>query len=396
MFEIHASGVRDVAHHTQTFLEPLARRASLASRQVMHPRADLQEHAHERHFVAHGFEEQLLEQITGLQPVTVAEKPQRFRKPRVVFKRRKHHDFAAQPKGKLTSVLRPLLIVPLLILNLILWGTPILIGGVVKLLTFGELRHRVNRTLPWFAERFVQGCNLIFDLTLTTKWDVEGIDGLRRDGHYLVISNHVSWIDIFALIRVFYGIAPFTRFFLKSILIWSPIVGQACWALGFPFMRRYTPEYLAKHPEKRGRDLETTRVACRLYRHIPVTILNFVEGTRITPKKHAEQNSPYRHLLRPRPGGISFVLASLGEQVDAMIDVTLVYPDGRITMLDYITNRVPRIIVRGRRLDIPPEFTTSAATEPGPARERFKAWIEQVWREKDERIESLLVQSTPS
>ena len=293
-------------------------------------------------------------------------------------------------------MLRPLLIVPLLILNLILWGTPILIGGLVKLLTFGSWRRAVVRGLTWFAERFVQGCNLIFDLLLTTTWDVEGLGDLRRDGHYLVISNHVSWIDIFALVRVFHGKAPFTHFFLKSILIWFPIVGLACWALGFPFMRRYTPEYLAKHPEKRGRDLETTRVACRVYRHIPVTILNFVEGTRITPRKHAQQKSPYKHLLRPRPGGISFVLASLGEQIDAMIDVTLVYPDGRITMLDYITNRVPRIIVRGRRLAVPPEFWTSAATESGPARERFKAWIEQVWREKDELIDTLLVQSTPS
>jgi 1-acyl-sn-glycerol-3-phosphate acyltransferase len=292
-------------------------------------------------------------------------------------------------------VLRPLLIVPLLILNLILWGTPILLGGVVKLVTFGELRRKVNRALPWFAERFVQGCNLIFDALTTTKWDVEGIDGLRHDGHYLVISNHVSWIDIFALIRVFHGVAPFTRFFLKSILIWFPIVGQACWALGFPFMRRHTPEYLARHPEKRGRDLETTRVACRLYRHIPVTILNFVEGTRITPQKHEEQQSPYKHLLRPRVGGISFVLASLGEQIEAMIDVTLAYPDGRVTMLDYITNRVPRVVVRGRRVEVPPEFCTPAATEPGPARERFKAWIEQVWREKDELIDALLVQSTP-
>ena len=293
-------------------------------------------------------------------------------------------------------MLRPLLIIPLLVLNLILWGTPILLGGVVKLLTFGELRRKVNRTLPWFAQRFVQGNNLIFDLLTTTTWDVAGLDELRRDGHYLVISNHVSWIDIFAVIRVLNAEGPFTRFFLKKVLAWFPILGQACWALGFPFMRRYTPEYLAKHPEKRGRDLETTRVACRLYRHVPVTILNFVEGTRITPRKHAEQKSPYRHLLRPRPGGISFVLASLGEQMDAMYDLTLVYPDGRVTMWDYVTNRVPRIIVRARRLDIPPEFCTSAATEAGPARERFKAWIEQVWREKDELIDSLLVQATHS
>ena len=280
-------------------------------------------------------------------------------------------------------MLRAPLIILLLILNLMFWGTPVLLGGLVKLLTFGELRKRVNRGLPWLAERFVQGNNWIFDSLLDTKWDVEGLEGARPDGRYLIISNHVSWIDIFALFRVFHRRAPFIRFFLKQILIWFPIAGQACWALSFPFMRRYTPDYLAQHPEKRGRDLETTRKACRLYRHIPVAILNFVEGTRISREKLEDQQSPYQHLLRPRVGGISFVLASLGEALDAMYDVTLIYPDPDVTMWDFITNRVPKVIVRARQIEIPDEFRTGAATEPGPARERFKTWIEQLWREKD-------------
>lgn len=284
-------------------------------------------------------------------------------------------------------MVRAPVIIVLLILNLLFWGTPILLGGLVKLLTFGALRRRVNRGLPWLGERWVRGNDLIFDSLLDTKWDIEGIDGTRRDGRYLIISNHVTWIDIFALFRGFHEKAPLIRFFLKRILIWFPIAGQACWALSFPFMRRYTPDYLAQHPEKRGRDLETTRQACRLYRHIPVAILNFVEGTRISREKQEDQQSPYRHLLRPRVGGISFVLASLGEQLDAMYDVTLVYPRPDVTMWDFVTNRVPRIIVRARRLEIPSEFCSAGPTEPGPARDRFKAWIEQLWREKDDLIE---------
>ena len=287
-------------------------------------------------------------------------------------------------------MLRAVAIIILLILNLLFWGTLVLLGGLVKLLTFGRPRQWINRNLPSLGEQWVRGCDWIFDTFLTTRWDVDGVDGLRRDGHYLIISNHVNWIDIFALFRVFRGNAPLIRFFIKRVLIWFPIAGQAAWALSFPFMRRYSPDYLAKHPEKRGRDLETTRTACRLYRHIPVAILNFVEGTRITREKYEEQEPPYKHLLRPRVGGIAFVLASLGEQLDAMIDVTLVYPSPDITMWDFVTNRVPRIVVRARKLDIPPEFCTPAAVEPGPARERFKAWIEEVWREKDQLIDSLL------
>jgi 1-acyl-sn-glycerol-3-phosphate acyltransferase len=254
-----------------------------------------------------------------------------------------------------------------------------------------RLRTRVILTLASLAERWVATNGRIFDLMLPTQWDIAGIpDDIRPDGHYLMISNHVSWVDIFAVAHVFHRRAPFIRFFLKRQLAWFPIVGQACWALEFPFMRRYSPEYLEKHPEKRGRDLHTAHRACQRYRHVPVAIVAFIEGTRFAPEKLAEQDSPYRHLLRPRIGAISFVLASLGDQLDAMLDVTLAYPAGNVTLWQFVTGRVAKIAVRARRLDVPPELCTPAIAEPGPARERFKARIESIWRDKDELLEQLL------
>lgn len=297
-------------------------------------------------------------------------------------------------EGRLRFVLRALVIILLLPFNLIVWGTLILLGGSVKLFTSGGARHRVIRVLSWMGERWVQGNDQIFDWLLSIEWRIEGFEALRPDARYLVISNHVSWVDIFAILRaVRIARAPFVRFFLKQILIWFPIAGQACAALEFPFMRRYTPEYLEQHPEKRGRDLETTREACRRYQHIPVTILNFVEGTRFTRDKHEDQQSPYRHLLRPRVGGAGFVLASLGEQLDAMLDVTIVYPHRDVTMWDFITNRIPWVVVRARPIDVPPEFHSAAITEPGPARDRFKGWVETLWSAKDEEIARILVES---
>lgn len=285
---------------------------------------------------------------------------------------------------------RALLITVLLPLNLILWGTPIFLGGIVKLLTFGESRRRLIRALTWLGERWVDGNHLIFDALLDTEWRVHGVEGARHDGHYLIVSNHLSWVDIFAIVRAFHRKAPFFRFFLKRALIWFPIAGQACWALEFPFMRRYSPEYLAHHPEKRGRDLETTRMACRRYRRIPVTIINFAEGTRFTAEKHEDQQSPYRHLLRPRIGGISFVIASLADQLDALYDVTLIYPQPDVTMWEFASNKLPWVEVRARRMEIPPEFHDAAITEPGPARERFKTWVEDIWQRKDELIASVV------
>ena len=302
---------------------------------------------------------------------------------------------AAWPREfRLSRVLRAVAIIFLLILNLLLSGTLVLVTALVKFLTFGELRRRVILAATWLAQRWVDGNWLIFRTFLDTEWRFIGLDDLRRDGRYLVISNHLSWIDIFACFFAFRD-AAFLRFFLKQILIWFPIAGQACWALSFPFMRRYTPDYLAQHPEKRGRDLETTRKACRLYRHIPVAILNFVEGTRISREKLEDQQSPYQHLLRPRVGGISFVLASLGEALDAMYDVTLIYPDPDVTMWDFITNRVAWVRIEGRRVEVPPEFQRSEVTEPGEAREAFKAWVDTIWREKDALIGKIIGTQVP-
>ncbi len=270
-------------------------------------------------------------------------------------------------RGALTTVL--------LLLNSVLWATPIFLGGVIRLLTpGGPLRGRVILFLARLADAWVEGCNRIVDRMLTTVWDVQGIDNVRLDSHYLIISNHVSWVDILVLFRAFHNRTPFIRFFLKHELIWMPLVGQACWALQFPFMKRYSAEYLERHPEKRGTDLATTRRACRRYRYVPVTILNFLEGTRFTREKHSDQDSPYRHLLRPRIGGIGFVLASLGDQIDALFDVTIAYPGGDATFWQFVTNRLPRISVRARRVAVPHEFFEAAITEPGPERDRFKVW----------------------
>jgi len=288
-------------------------------------------------------------------------------------------------------MLRGLATIVLLLLNMLLWGTLILLAGLVKLvMPTKPSRTRIVLALSWLAERWVGGNDAIFDLMLPTKWDISGIDDVRHDGHYLIISNHISWVDIFALFRAFHGHAAFIRFFLKHQLIWAPIVGQACAALEFPFMRRYSPEYLEKHPEKRGRDLETARRLCRRYRFIPVAILNFVEGTRFSRDKHADQDSPYRHLLRPRAGGVAFALASLGEYLDAMFDVTLAYPGHDATMWAFVSGKVDKVTIRARRLDVPAEFMTSAVTEPGDVRERFKAWLEQRWHEKDAELDALL------
>lgn len=267
----------------------------------------------------------------------------------------------------------------LLFLNLFFWGTPVLLIGLLKLVTRGETRRRIILFVVRVAEKWIVTNNRIFDAMLPTVWDSDEVANVDPSGRYLIFSNHISWTDIFVLQRTFQGRVSFPRFFIKSQLAWFPIMGQVAWVLDFPFMRRYSPEYLAAHPEKRGKDLETTRRVCRRYRHVPVAVLNFLEGTRFTEEKRIEQDSPYKHLLRPRIGGAAFVLASLGELLDGVFDVTIAYPGHITTIWDFVCGRIDRIAVRTRFSKVFPN---------GEDREKVQQWIEQTWGEKDELLDT--------
>jgi 1-acyl-sn-glycerol-3-phosphate acyltransferase len=162
---------------------------------------------------------------------------------------------------------------------------------------------------------------------------VQGLDGLHLQGWYLLACNHLSAVDILVLQHVFHGRIPFLKFFLKRELIWVPLIGMAWWALDFPFMRR------GKTREAQRQDLETARAACEKFRHQPTSVMNFVEGTRVSAEKIASERSPYKHLLKPKVGGLSVALATMGEQFEALLDVTLVYPDGVPSFWDLLCGR---------------------------------------------------------
>ncbi|MBU6466517.1 MAG: 1-acyl-sn-glycerol-3-phosphate acyltransferase, partial [Burkholderiales bacterium] len=147
------------------------------------------------------------------------------------------------------------------------------------------------------------------------RWSVEGADGLDPRGWYLVTSNHQSWVDIVVLQRVFNRRIPMLKFFTKKELLYVPVIGFAWWALDFPFMQR-------KGGASARADLEAGRKACAKFRLVPTSVMSFVEGTRFTAAKHAQQKSPYRHLLKPKVGGIGMALEGLGDAFTGFLDVT--------------------------------------------------------------------------
>lgn len=265
---------------------------------------------------------------------------------------------------------------------------PLLFVALLKfLLPAPPLRRALNHVLTAISENWI-GVNsaMIRLFTRGHDWRIDGVEHLRRDGWYLVLANHQSWVDILVLQYVCNRRIPFLKFFLKQQLIWVPLLGLAWWALDFPFMRRYSKEQIARHPELRGKDVEVTRRACAKFAEIPVSVMNFVEGTRYTPAKHARQQSPYTHLLKPKAGGVAFVLETMGATLQAILDITIVYPAGRPTLADLLKGRVARVDVRVQRRPIPQELLGGSYEEDPAVRERFQAWINQLWAEKDALI----------
>jgi 1-acyl-sn-glycerol-3-phosphate acyltransferase len=216
-----------------------------------------------------------------------------------------------------------------------------------------------------------------------TRFHVSGVQGLRGDTAYLVLSNHQSWVDIPILQKTFNRRIPFMRFFLKSQLIWVPVLGLAWWALDFPFMKRHSRAALVRHPELRNQDMESTRRACRRFRDIPVSVMNFVEGTRFRAEKHARQASPYRYLLRPKSGALALVLDAMGDALCSVLDVTIVYPQGQPSMLHLITNQLTDVYVIIREHPIPGELGEGNYEADREYRARIQQWLNRLWSEKD-------------
>ena len=192
-----------------------------------------------------------------------------------------------------------------------------------------------------------------------TRWRVSGLEGLNTKSWYLVISNHQSWVDILVLQTILNRRAPFLKFFIKHELIYVPVIGLVWWALDFPFMKRGGAATVQQ-------DLENARKACEKFRLIPTSLISFAEGTRFTPEKHTAQKSPYKHLLKPKSGGVGMALETMGDMFTQVLDVTIAYPNGVPTFGDVLAGRLSEVVVQ------------------------VQHWIQRIWKAKDAQLEQIL------
>lgn len=281
--------------------------------------------------------------------------------------------------------------IALTILLTILCSVPIIIAGLVKLiLPIPAIWRSISVFCNFMMYCWCEGLAALLHLNPHLKWEIEGLEKLNKKNWYLLICNHHSWADIVVLCVIFRKHIPMNKYFLKQQLAWVPFIGLACWALDMPFMRRYSHSYLIRHPERRGKDVETTRRSCEKFRTHPTTIVNFVEGSRFTEEKRRQTRSPYKNLLPPKAAGIAMALSVLGAQFDKLLDVTLCYPENNDSpFFDMLSGKLTRIVVRVNLLPVADELHGDYVSDKNFKR-RFQQWLNALWEEKDTLLTSLI------
>jgi len=291
-----------------------------------------------------------------------------------------------------------------MLLNTLFWSAPLFLLTGVKLLTPSlEGRASIGRTLARIAQNWIAVNNRLMHWAHPIEWQITGLDGLDPQQWYLVVSNHISGLDIPVIQRVFHRRIPFIRFFLKRELIFVPVLGAAWWALDFPFMRRNSQRKLKQSAfdngslppaaearnTARNADREAAQRTFDRTGSSPSAVLTFAEGTRFTQAKHDAQKSPYRNLLLPKSGGIAYALNAMGNRFASLLDVTLYYPDGVVSLWDMFAGKVNKIIVHVEQRAIPEALLRGDYQNDAAYREALKAWVHSLWLEKDELLDHL-------
>jgi len=278
----------------------------------------------------------------------------------------------------------------LLTLNTLFWAVFLFPVALIRLILPKEAwRERCADALKAIGLSWISFNNMGLSLTKEIHWDVKGIENLKAEDWYLVLSNHQTWVDILVLQKVFHKKIPFLKFFLKKELIWVPIMGLAWWALDFPFMKRYSKEFIRKNPEYAGKDIEITRNACKKFKYTPISVMNFVEGTRFATEKHKTQKSPFINLLRPKAGGIAFVLSAMNGHLRNILNVTIVYPQGAKDFWSFLCTDSIEIMVRVECIPITSDLVGDYTNDEG-FRGYFQKWLNDLWIEKDRYINELI------
>jgi 1-acyl-sn-glycerol-3-phosphate acyltransferase len=204
----------------------------------------------------------------------------------------------------------------------------------------------------------------------------------------MAMSNHQSWADIFVLLTVANKKIPLLKFFMKKELWWIPFVFLANKTLNMPFVNRHSKKAIEKNPSLRTKDYENTLKSCKRFLRAPSTIFSYAEGTRFTSEKHKAQNSKYKNLLQPKIGGMATALSAMPE-IDTLINFSVVYKSKKRGAWSFLNGEMKDVKVFIKSYKIPENLKNRNYGSDHLYRDEFKEWIEEIWDEKDRKIDEL-------
>ncbi|HET9843195.1 MAG TPA: acetyltransferase, partial [Gammaproteobacteria bacterium] len=241
-----------------------------------------------------------------------------------------------------------------LVIHTFFWGTLLFCFFLVKIaMPLKAWHHYWSAQCIKVGEWWTATCMFMQKLTTNFTPRVEGLEALNKHSWYFIAANHQSWTDIFLLLGLFNKKIPFIKFFIKDQLKYFPILGFAWWAFEYPRMKRYSEKTLQSKPQLRGKDLETTLKQCNKFLQKPTTLLSFIEGTRFTPAKHKKQNSPFKHLLRPKAGGFALTIHALRDRIDHVLHVTIAYPKDKKNFWHFLCGHINTPYIKIEKIKIP-------------------------------------------
>ena len=194
----------------------------------------------------------------------------------------------------------------------------------------------------------------------------------------LVLANHQQMPDINVIMSFAYRKHRLgdLKFFVKDILKYVPGIGWGMLFLDCPFVKR---------DWEKDREYVTRIFAKFLRYRIPVWLISFAEGTRITETKVAKSQEfarsrglmPTRHVQIPRTKGFVASVRGLRSHLDAVYDLTIAYPDGVPTLWQFIKGYTARVYLHVRR------FAIQSLPEED---EQLAGWVIQRFQEKDDLL----------
>jgi 1-acyl-sn-glycerol-3-phosphate acyltransferase len=204
-------------------------------------------------------------------------------------------------------------------------------------------------------------------------------DPLPPREHTILLVNHQQMADITFL--MYLGRAKQRlgdmKWFVKDIIKWVPGVGWGLLFLDSLFVKR---DWAADRAS-----IDRT-FASIIRGRVPLWLMLFPEGTRITRSKlersqafARERGLPVlRHLLTPRTKGFAASVQGLRQHLHAVYDVTIAYPTGVPTLVQYIRGygRIAHLHVRRFAIEQLPELE-----------DELGAWLHQRWQRKDLQLE---------